>query len=100
TDNTITRFSESAVSARYHASTIDRNYMSGGEIGIDLYQTDGDAGTSHWLNNTIKNDPDGGIYVASDGVYSLRESFVIQANAINTNGVLTNLRATTTGTYT
>jgi hypothetical protein len=99
-DNTITRFSESAVSVRYRASTIERNYMAGGQIGIDFYQTDANAGTSHWLNNTIKNATVVGIYVSSDGVYSLRESFVIRSNAINTAGVLTNLRAVTTGSYT
>ena len=100
TDNTITRFSESAVSARYRDSTIERNYMSSGQIGIDFYQTDANAGTSYWLNNTIKNTTVVGIYVSSDGVYSLHESFVIQSNAINSSGVLTNLRAVTSGTYT
>jgi hypothetical protein len=99
TDNTITRFSESAVSARYRDSTIERNYMSGGQIGIDFYQTDAHAGTSHWLDNTIKNTSDGGIYVSSDGDYPLRESFVIRSNAINTAGAPTNLRASTTGSY-
>ena len=100
TDNTITRFSESAVSARYRSSTIERNYMSGGQIGIDFYQTDANAGTSHWLNNTIKNTTVVGIYVSSDGDYTLHESFVIESNAINSSRVLTNLRAATTGTYT
>jgi hypothetical protein len=100
TDNTITRFSESAVSARYRNSTIERNYMSSGQIGIDFYQTDALASTSHWLDNTIKNTTVVGIYVSSDGVYSLRESFVIQSNAINSSGVMTNLRAVTSGTYT
>jgi hypothetical protein len=41
-----------------------------------------------------------GIYVSSDGAYPLHESFVIQSNAINSAGVLTNLRAVTSGTYT
>jgi hypothetical protein len=100
TDNTITRFSESAVSARYRDSTIERNYMSGGQIGIDFYQTDGQAGTSHWLDNTIKNTTVAGLYVSSDGVYSLRESFVIRSNAITSAGVLTNFHAVTTGRYT
>jgi hypothetical protein len=100
TDNTITRFSESAVSARYRSSTIERNYMAGGQIGIDFYQTDANAGTSHWLDNTIKNTTTVGIYVSSDGVYPLHESFVIQSNAINSSPVLTNFRAVTTGTYT
>ena len=100
TDNTITRFSESAVSARYRSSTIERNYMSSGQIGIDFYQTDANAGTSHWLDNTIKNTTVVGIYVSSDGDYPLHESFVIQSNAINSAGVLTNLRALTSGTYT
>jgi parallel beta helix pectate lyase-like protein len=100
TDNTITRFSESAVSARYRSSTIERNYMSGGQIGIDFYQTDANAGTSHWLDNTITNTTTVGIYVSSDGDFPLHESFVIQSNAINSSPVLTNLRAATTGTYT
>jgi hypothetical protein len=101
TDNTITRFSESAVSARYRSSTIERNYMSSGQIGIDFYQTDATPGTSHWLNNTIKNTTVAGLYVSSDGVHALQESFVIKSNALTTStGVLTNFRAVTTGTYT
>jgi Right handed beta helix region len=100
TDNTITRFSESAVSARYRSSTIERNYMSSGQIGIDFYQTDADAGTSRWMDNTIANTSVVGIYVSSDGDFPLHESFVIQSNAINTSPVLTNLQAATTGTYT
>jgi hypothetical protein len=100
TDNTITRFSESAVSARYRSSTIERNYMSSGQIGIDFYQTDADTGTSHWMNNTIKNATVAGLYVSSVGVYPLHESFVIESNAINSAGVLTNFRAVTSGSYT
>jgi hypothetical protein len=100
TDNTISRFSESAVSARYRSSTIERNAISGGQIGIDFYQTDATPGTSHWLNNTIKNTTVAGLYVSSNGVYALHESFVIESNAINSTGVLTNFRAVTTGTYT
>jgi hypothetical protein len=101
TDNTITNFSESAVSARYRDSTIERNYMSGGQIGIDFYQSDPQAGTSHWQNNTITNTTAAGIYVSNDGDYRLHESFVIRANSLAPrSGVNTNLRAPTTGTYT
>jgi hypothetical protein len=95
TDNTITRFSESAVSARYRNSTIQRNYMSGGQIGIDFYQSDPQAGTSRWQDNTITNTTDAGIYVSDDGQYATMESFVIAGNAISpSTGVLTNLKPT------
>jgi hypothetical protein len=97
--NTITNFSESAVSARYRASTIEDNYMSGGQIGIDFYQTDPQAATSHWTDNTITHTTAAGIYVSDDGDYSLRESFVITGNTITpTTGPLTNLLPTA-GTY-
>jgi hypothetical protein len=100
TDNSITNFSESAVSARYRNSTIERNYMSGGQIGIDFYQTDPQAGTSRWQDNTITNTTDAGIYVSPDGDYRLHESFVIRQNSLSSrSGVRTNLRAPTTGTY-
>jgi hypothetical protein len=100
TDNTITNFSESAVSARYRDSTIERNYMSGGQIGIDFYQSDPQAGTSHWQNNTITNTTAAGIYVSNDGQYATMESFVIAHNAISPGtGVPTNLLPTS-GTYT
>jgi hypothetical protein len=99
TDNTITNFSESAVSARYRNSTIERNYMSGGQIGIDFYQTDAQAGTSRWQDNTITNTTDAGIYVSNDGQYTTMESFVIAGNAISpSSGVLTNLHPTA-GSY-
>ncbi len=100
TDNTITNFSESAVSARYRDSTIERNYMSGGQIGIDFYQTDPQAGTSHWQDNTITNTTAAGIYVSSDGAHRLHESFVIRDNSLSPrSGVSTNVRAATTGSY-
>ena len=100
TDNTITNFSESGVSARYRNSTIERNYMSGGQIGIDFYQTDPTPGTSHWLQNTITNTTAAGIYVSPAGDYRLRESFVVRDNSLSpSSGVLTNFRAATTGTY-
>ncbi len=99
TDNTITNFSESAVSARYRSSTIERNYMSGGQIGIDFYQTDPQAGTSHWQDNTITNTTSAGIYVSPSGVYDTMESFVISRNAITpSTGVRTNLHPTA-GSY-
>jgi hypothetical protein len=99
TDNTITNFSESAVSARYRNSTIQDNTFSGGQIGIDFYQTDSQASTSHWQNNTITNTTVAGIYVSDDGDYPLHESFVITNNPIQpTSGVLSNLKPTT-GTY-
>ena len=98
-DNTITNFSESAVSARYRASTIEHTYMSGGQIGIDFYQTDSQAATSHWSDNTITHTTAAGIYVSDDGDYTLRESFVITGNTITpTTGPLTNLMPTS-GTY-
>ena len=100
TDNSITNFSESAVSARYRNSTIERNYMSGGQIGIDFYQTDPQAGTSRWQDNTITNTTAAGIYVSDDGDYRLHESFVIRQNSLSSrSGVRTNLRAPTTGSY-
>jgi hypothetical protein len=74
--------------------------MSGGQIGIDFYQTDPQAGTSHWQDNTIANTTAAGIYVSSDGNYRLHESFVIRDNSLSPHsGVATNVRAPTTGTY-
>ena len=100
TDNTITNFSESAVSARYRNSTIERNDISGGQIGIDFYQTDPQAGTSRWQDNTITNTTAAGIYVSDDGDHPLQESFVIRDNSLSPqSGVRINL-ASTTGTYT
>ncbi|HEX3979054.1 MAG TPA: hypothetical protein VHW96_22480, partial [Solirubrobacteraceae bacterium] len=83
----------------YRSSTIERNYMSGGQIGIDFYQTDPQAGTSHWQDNTIANTTAAGIYVSPSGVYDTMESFVIANNAIApSTGVRTNLHPTA-GTY-
>jgi Right handed beta helix region len=80
-DNAITRFSESAVSARYHSSTITANVFDTGQIGIDFYQTDEVAGMSVWTGNTIRNTTAAGIYT-TDGDYPLRESFTIRQNTI------------------
>jgi Right handed beta helix region len=95
TNNTITNFSESAVSARYHDSVVIDNFFSGGQIGIDFYQTDPVTGTSRWTQNTIQNTTDVGIYVSSDGVHNLGESFVISQNSIKpSTGGYTNLKPT------
>ncbi len=99
TQNTITNFAESGVSARYRNSTITQNTISGGQIGIDFYQTDPTAGTSTWTQNTITNTTAAGIYISPAGVYPTHESFTITANTLTpTTGVFTNLHRTS-GTY-
>jgi hypothetical protein len=79
--NTITRFSASAVSARYRNSTVTHNAIDTGQIGIDFYQTDSVAGMSKWTGNTIRNTTAAGIYTTS-GDYPLMESFTIKSNTI------------------
>jgi Right handed beta helix region len=79
--NTITRFSASAVSARYRNSTVTHNTIDTGQIGIDFYQTDSVAGKSVWTGNTIRNAASAGIYTTS-GDYPLMESFTIKSNTI------------------
>jgi hypothetical protein len=76
-----TRFPASAVSARYHSSTVTHNTIDTGQIGIDFYQTDSVAGISKWTGNTIRNTTTAGIYTTS-GDYPLMESFTIKSNTI------------------
>jgi parallel beta-helix repeat protein len=100
TGNTITNFAESGVSVRYRNSTITGNTISGGQIGIDFYQTDPTAGTGHWTNNTITKTTAADLYVSQAGDYPTRESFVITGDSMKkTSGVYTNLHSTT-GSYT
>jgi hypothetical protein len=95
TKNRISNFAESGISARYRNSTITNNHISGGQIGIDFYQTDPATGTSDWTGNTISATTAAGIYVSPAGVYSTHESFVITSNTLRrASGVYTNLHST------
>jgi Right handed beta helix region len=101
-ENTITNFSADGISARHHDSTIVGNYISGGPIGIAWFQMDTVAGTSHWVDNTITDTSEAGIYVSaptSESEHTL-ESFVVEHNQIQPSaGVFMNLKQTL-GTYT
>lgn len=101
TNNTITNSSADGISVRYRNSTIVKNYIQGGEVGIAWFQYDPTPGTSRWLENTIVGTSEAGFYVSpSDIGGSTRESFVIERNTIEPGGgVLMNLHETT-GTYT
>jgi hypothetical protein len=82
--NTITNFAESAISVRYHGSSITNNQIAGGRIGIDYFQTDPTAGNAHWTNNTITATTDAGIYVSGSGAAgNTAENFTITANTIH-----------------
>jgi parallel beta-helix repeat protein len=83
TGNTITDSQASGISVRYRNSRIDANVISGGQIGIDFFQTDPTAGTGRWTQNKIDHTTTAGIYVSPAGVYATRESFVITGNSIN-----------------
>jgi len=100
TNNTITNSQASGISVRYRDSRIQGNLISGGQIGIDFFQTDPTTGTGHWSGNEIDHTTAAGIYVSPAGVYHTRESFVITGNAIKpSQGHLVNLKPTS-GSYT
>lgn len=101
TGNTITNFADSAVSVRYHNSRITNNTFSGGQIGIDFYQTDTTAGASTWTGNAISQTTVAGIFICgtAEGCHQPLESFTISANRFNkASGVYMNLQPTR-GTY-
>ncbi|HYB27434.1 MAG TPA: right-handed parallel beta-helix repeat-containing protein [Solirubrobacteraceae bacterium] len=102
TGNTITSFAESAVSVRYRNATIADNAFSGGQIGIDYYQTDTVAGTSDWTDNTISDTTVADLFVCgtAEGCNEPLGSFTITDNQLSkTTGVYMNLQPAT-GTYT
>jgi putative cofactor-binding repeat protein len=102
TGNTITNFADSAVSVRYHNSTIDDNTFSGGQIGIDFYEYDTIPGSSAWTNNTITGTTVSDIFVCgtAEGCREPLENFTINANQLSrASGVYTNLQPTS-GNYT
>ncbi|MHB1837679.1 MAG: right-handed parallel beta-helix repeat-containing protein [Solirubrobacteraceae bacterium] len=84
TDNTITNFQSSGISARYRNSTITGNYISGGEFGITFFQYDPLAATSHWTGNSILNTTVASVYVdgGGGGLMPTHESFVITSNTL------------------
>jgi parallel beta-helix repeat protein len=96
TGNTILRSAESAISVRYHGSTITGNTISGGRIGIDFFQTDSLDALSTWSGNSISGTTSAGIYISSRGSAGpTRESFTITGNSISARaGVNLNLAAT------
>jgi parallel beta helix pectate lyase-like protein len=101
TNNTITSFAESAISVRYRNSTITANNLSGGQIGIDFYQTDTTPGHSYWTNNTITNTSVAGLFVCgtAESCNQPLESFTITQNTLKkTTGTYLNLQPTS-GTY-
>jgi putative cofactor-binding repeat protein len=102
TGNTITNFSDSAVSVRYHNSTVTGNTLSGGQIGIDFYQTDTVPGSSVWTDNTISQTTVASIFVCgtAQGCEEPLESFTIGGNTLSkASGIYLNLQPTS-GTYT
>jgi Right handed beta helix region len=101
TNNKITNFGESAVSVRYHDSTITDNTFSGGQIGIDYYQYDTVAGTSTWTGNTISDTTDASMFVCgtTEGCRKPLENFTIADNRLTkASGAYMNLQPTR-GTY-
>ena len=101
TGNTITDFAESAVSVRYRNSTIAGNTFSGGQIGIDFYESDTAAGTGTWTGNTIEQTTVAGVFVCgvAEGCREPLESFAITGNQLTrASGVYMNLQPIT-GNY-
>jgi putative cofactor-binding repeat protein len=97
TGNTITDFAESAVSVRYHNSTVTDNVISGGQIGIDYYQYDSIAGSSTWSGNTISDTTDASMFVCGtkQGCRKPLESFTITDNKLSkASGAYLNLQPT------
>jgi hypothetical protein len=83
TDNTIENFAASGISVRYHGSVIESNLITGGQIGIDFFQTDPVAGRATWVGNAITATTTAGIYVSPEGAAGLtRTSFLIARNEI------------------
>jgi putative cofactor-binding repeat protein len=99
TGNTIENFAASGISVRYHGSVIEGNLITGGQIGIDFFQTDPVAGQALWTGNTIAATTTAGIYISPSGAAgATMESFTIAGNALHiAGGVFMNL-APTTGT--
>lgn len=98
--NTIRDFSAEGVSSRRANASIERNVISGGQVGIAWYQTTRARGQSVWRDNAISRTTQAGLFVSgSDAAGRTRESFVISGNRLTKlRGVLTNLAATA-GTY-
>jgi Right handed beta helix region len=102
TNNTITSFAESAVSVRYRNATIAENTFSGGQIGIDYYQTDPLGGTSDWTDNTISDTTVADLFVCgtAEGCNEPLDNFTIAGNRLSKSaGVYMNLQPSS-GTYT
>jgi hypothetical protein len=98
--NTISGFTDSGVSARYHDSVIEDNTISGGQIGISWFQNDTVGGTSQWRRNRISQVTAAGIYVSpGDHALETRESFVITDNVISAGGTIGLDLQATTGSY-
>jgi hypothetical protein len=97
TDNTITHFTNDAISVRYHNSTITGNRIAYGHMGLAWFQYDVVGGTSRWTYNTISNVDVAGIFVCgtTEGCRQPVESFQISNNAISSSGgVAMNLQPT------
>ncbi len=96
TKNAITFFQADGISARYRDSTISRNQISHGSIGIGFFQYDTVPGTSHWTNNTITSTTDAGVFVcgAAESCAQPIESFVIRGNTIRSSGQRLNIQPT------
>ena len=101
TGNTITNFAESAVSVRYRNATITGNTFSGGQIGIDFYETDTIPGSSVWMDNVISRTTAADLFVCgtAEGCQEPLETFTIAGNSLSkTSGTYMNLQPTS-GTY-
>jgi Right handed beta helix region len=101
TDNTITSFAESAVSVRYRNATIADNRFSGGQIGIDYYQTGTAAGHADWADNTISDTTVADLFVCgtAEGCRKPLGNFTITGNRLSkTAGIYMNLQPST-GSY-
>jgi putative cofactor-binding repeat protein len=101
TGNTITNFAESAVSVRYRNSTITYNTFSGGQIGIDFYETDTRPGASVWMANAMSHTTAADLFICgiAEGCREPLETFTIADNSLSkTAGTYMNLQPTY-GTY-
>jgi hypothetical protein len=101
TANTVTNFAESAVSVRYRNSTITDNTFSGGQIGIDFYESDTSPGASVWMSNAISHTTIADLFVCgtAEGCHEPLETFTIAGNSLGkTSGTYMNLQPTY-GTY-
>jgi Right handed beta helix region len=100
TGNTIVDSAASAISVRYRNSTIAGNMLSGGQIGIDFYESDKTGGHSLWTDNTLSGTTIASVFVCgtAEGCREPLETITISGNKLTkSSGTYMNLQPTRGG---